>query len=75
MPRSAPGPRATVAIVAVTALVFFFDRRRRKRAERLNQNTDAHDARPPSWNPTVSFQSLADAQFGEDVCAEDVTPS
>jgi hypothetical protein len=27
-----------MAIVAVTALVFFFDRRRRKRAERLNQN-------------------------------------
>src|SRR5262245_21266325 len=38
MPREAPGPWATLAIVAVTALVFFFDRRRRKRAEPLNQN-------------------------------------
>lgn len=38
MPRHAAGPWETLAIVAVTAVVFFFDRRRRKRAKRWNQD-------------------------------------
>src|SRR5262250_3465583 len=38
MPRRHPGPWATLAMVAVASIVFFFDRRRRKRAVRLNRD-------------------------------------